>query len=101
MEAVHSSETSVTVYMSTWSYFPKDLTFNHTAADNYAWCGQVGKPRENSQDQNKRLAVGHRTCDRKIKFIILTVMRLQRVSRIELLQDDSHNCTALYSVINP
>jgi hypothetical protein len=30
VKAVPSSEMSVTVYMSTWRYFPKDLNFNHT-----------------------------------------------------------------------
>ena len=78
-----------------WRTFPKGLNFNRTATDNYAWCGQVGKPREKSQNQNKRLAVGHHTRGRTIKRIILTVIRLQRVSKIELLQDDSRNCTAL------
>jgi len=101
VKAIPSSGTSVTVYMSTWHNFSKDLNFNHTAIDNCAWCGQIGKPREKSQDQNKTLAVGHHTCDRKIVFIILTVILLQRVSKIELLQDDSHNCTALYSVTSP
>jgi hypothetical protein len=101
VKAIPSSEKSVTVYMSTWRNFPKGLNFDHTATDNYAWCGQVGKPREKTQNQNKRLAVGHHTRDRKIKFIILTVIRRQRVSKIELLQNDSHNCTALYSVKSP
>lgn len=101
VKAVPSSETSVTVYMSTWRNFPEDLNFDHTGTDNNAWCGQVGKPREKSQNQNKRLAVGHHTCDGKIKFIILTVIRLQRISKIELLQDDNHNCTALCSVKSP
>ena len=99
VKPVPSSETSVTVHMSTWRNFPEDLNFSHTAADNYAWYGQVGKPSEKSQNQNKRLAVGRHTCDRKIMFIILTVTRLPRVSKIELLQDDSHSFTALRSVI--